>query len=157
MANTVHLSTLERWFPAKWSWVRGDERGSTPAGASSRGRFFGPCFTSGPPSRDVLHRKKQRRRLRFRLGTMHDKFARTRKTRFVRRFPPHVDSSVSLPRGLPLLPPSLTWREAFFVRMRSTSIHHMPRTIHRATIFIGRNCIVVEFSNKPETSLSLFG
>lgn len=56
--------------------VRRDVRGSTPGWASSRGRFFGPCFTSRPPSRDVIQPERYTarstsRRLRFKLGTIY--------------------------------------------------------------------------------------
>lgn len=99
--------------------VRRDVRGSTPGWASSRGRFFGPCFTSRPPSRDVVqpevYSKKHKPPTQIQARYDIYEFARTRKTRFY--------SLVASP------PPGLT----FFVQR----IVQRPSTICRAQ-FIGQ-------------------
>lgn len=113
--------------------VRRDVRGSTPGWASSRGRFFGPCFTSRPPSRDVIQPERYtarstNRRLRFRLGTIYTQVCAYAKNKACAPRSPRRRERFT-PSWPPLSPSSLTWRGAFFVQR----IVHPPYAAHNSS------------------------
>lgn len=136
----------ERWFSAKWSWFVATYEARHQAGQARGDGSLGPVSRADHPVATWYNRRgiqQEAQAADLDLGSVRyiHKFARTRKTRLV-RLDPRVDESVLLPRGLPSLPPA--WRDAGRFLSNESSIHHMPRTIHRPTIFIGRNCLATE-------------
>lgn len=121
-SNTVHLSTPERWFSAKWSWFVATYEARHQPGQARGDGSLGPVSRADHPVATWYNRRytarSTSRRLRFRLGTIYTSL--------------RVREKHALCASI-LLPPPPTWRDARRFLSNESSNVHPPYAAHNSS------------------------